>query len=89
MSYEGIVEHITKDGQYLVTDAWEEEPEGVEWENRVDLTNGSSDEDYGEKEEIGFADQWKEDHYGNKYALRVPLYKPIGEKWRKVCGKPE
>lgn len=65
----------------------------------VDGTNGIEYADYDEDnkpigppldytvpaplEEIGFDDDWKFDHHGNKYSRRVPRYKPTGS-WRSI-----
>lgn len=64
---------------------------GLAWRNGVDTTNGSFEtnletgkveriDGHIEPEELGFYDDWKEDHYGNKYAVKVPLYKIPEEK---------
>lgn len=59
----------------------------------IDDTNGYSPEDprtfKGPKEEVGFDDLPKEDHYGNKYFEKILKYKPVleGARWR-VLIKP-
>lgn len=47
----------------------------------VDTTNGYDENDPSSHEptveEVGFTDIWKEDHYGNKYAVKLMHYKPV------------
>lgn len=55
----------------------------------VDQTNGMIEDEPGTlpapTEETGFEDDWQQDHYGNKYAVRIPLVKPAeGSTWRKL-----
>ena len=46
----------------------------------VDETNGYDEDNphtySAPKKEIGFEDQWHEDHYGNKYATKILLFAP-------------
>ena len=54
------------------------------FQHSVDQTNGIECDDDGAPypdtvgypfEEAGFEDQWHTDHYGNKYATKISLYK--------------
>lgn len=91
MSYEGYTEYLSEKGYYSTTDCWERTPleingDPVKYYHHVDITNGEIEGDPGtypaEKETVGFEDVWQKDHYGNKYATKVPLYKPVSTEWR-------
>jgi hypothetical protein len=66
--------------------------EKAKYECDVDHTNGyDPNQPYtynGPKTETGFTDIPCEDHYGNKYFTKLPLYQPIlnQNRWRKVEG---
>lgn len=99
MSYEGYEEFICEKGHYHTSDALYESyveqtkncPQcggKMEWWNSVDQTNGYYAEDpstfEAPKKEVGFEDVWAEDHYKNKYAIKVPLFSPESPRWRKL-----
>jgi hypothetical protein len=52
----------------------------------VNETNGIDEDDPNtlpaKKKEIGFDDEWRIDHYGNKYAVKIIKFKPIGKHWK-------
>lgn len=57
----------------------------------VDETNGYNENNpwtfSGPKEEIGFDDEWHQDHYGNKYAVKIPKFQPnlfIKNRWSEI-----
>lgn len=88
MSFEGYYEYLTSDGQYMTRDVFDDLTEqemddlSIKYFRLVDTTNGYDEEtEEKNKIEIGYYDQWKTDHYGNKYAVKVKKYKPIDEKW--------
>jgi hypothetical protein len=96
MSYEGYTEYLTRSGKYLVVDCYEPDPETspddpIVWRHSVDQTNGieegNPDTYPAEKEEIGFKDIWKKDHYGNPFAVKLLLYAPKGKEWKPVNGQ--
>lgn len=98
MSYEGYEEWITAKGRYLTSDCFGPPPETPDddplvWWNSVDLTNGEEDScpdtKPGAKEQIGFVDCWHKDHYGNAYATKLILYKPVSSLWRRVKTKKQ
>lgn len=96
MSYEGYEEFLCENGHYYTAAcAFESESTAkcphckkkTKWWNAVDQTNGM-DEDVpatmsAPKKEIGFDDKWKEDHYGNKYAVKILKFEPDSDRWRK------
>lgn len=88
MSYEGYKEYLLEDGSYVTLDCWEDAPTNAKWGHSVDVTNGY-DESVGyacdaPKKGIGYYDVWKEDHYGNKYAVKVLTYEPASDCWRLI-----
>ena len=98
MSYEGYVQYICEDGHYTVTDAYEVFYDNcncgkcMKWHCSVDVTNGYEEScpetKPGLMEKIGWNDRWHFDHYGTKYVVKVPLYKPVNKdnenKWYQV-----
>lgn len=92
MSYEGYEEYLCKNGHYSSCDCYCSVPKcpycGSKFEfwHPVDQTNGAVEEDPSTrpalKEEAGFDDEWREDHYGNKYSIPIPRYAP-GNGWLK------
>lgn len=61
----------------------------AEWQCEVDYTNGYDENDprtySGPVENIGFDDDWKVDHYGTRYALKVEKYRPGNNvRWTQV-----
>lgn len=100
MSYEGYKEYLCQNGHYRCTGCWDESlspcpfcKAPMAFSNSVDVTNGEVEEEPwsmpAPKSEIGFDDDWREDHYGNKYALKVPRYKAL-DRWHdllRVAGQ--
>lgn len=92
MSYEGYEELLCKKGHYSTHDCNDDHPavcvicgEPNLYRHSVDQTNGYNKE-YpstceAPKTEIGFEDDWREDHYGNKYAVKIHLYEPVFPIW--------
>ena len=39
------------------------------------------------KREIGFDDEWHQDHYGNKYAVKVPRYSSKSRVWINIAAE--
>lgn len=58
-------------------------------QHSVDQTNGFSAEHAATcpapKMEFGFEDEWHIDHYGNRYAVKIPLYKPQPGAWSNIA----
>ncbi len=59
----------------------------LEWHCSVDETNGYDENDphtfVGEVKEIGFTDLWKNDHYGNEYAMKLTCFEPVDmNRWK-------
>ena len=99
MAYESE-EHLILDNGVHVTyinNGYNEIPkfENAVWYASVFLTNGYDEDDPSthlpRMKEIGFLDDWKVDHYGNRYAEKVILWEPInGEglnNWERIDGK--
>lgn len=93
MSYEGYKELLCGNGHYYTHDAYDDAPAtcphcGSHWDffHPIDLTNGSDPDDPGTmpapKIESGWDDIWLTDHYGNRYAIKRPKYRPDSE-WQK------
>jgi hypothetical protein len=88
MSYEGEIELILENGQYTVIPDentyfptnFDNLPSPIKYWHAVDLTNGIDIDNPSTfpapKRETGFFDIWTEDHYGNKYAIKVITYEP-------------
>ncbi len=97
MSYEGYIIYLCEDGHKSSFDAYSDYTEGNKvcaqnscgkkfvWCQSIDQTNGYFADDPStyerELEVSGFDDIWKEDHYGNKYAVKllkftIPTNKP-------------
>ena len=85
MSFEGYHEKLCRNGHYWTADVYVDRPacprcgEPAAWEHTVDQTNGQI-EDAPETqpyplETAGAEDEWHRDHYGNEYAVLVPLYR--------------
>ena len=100
MSYEGVEQFICPAGHFyeidsralMYGDAVCECPVCTAtpvWVCSVNYTNGYYEEGpqtySGPRQEIGFEDDWKVDHYGNKYAVKILLFKPVLEtnRWEK------
>lgn len=91
MSYEGYTEFLTFSGEYLTYDSYNDHPEyrnDIEWYHLVDETNGIEYDNPStfpaEKIEIDHVDIWREDHYGNRYAIKSKRYIPaINSTWEK------
>lgn len=95
MGYSGYTEYLCETGHYFVIDCWDEPAakcktcsKKIKFCRGVDTTNGV-DLDLectypAKREEIGFEDIWKTDHYNNRYATKRILYKPSDKSlWRK------
>lgn len=95
MSYSGYTEYLCETGHYSNKDCWDEPmtkckvcSKKIKFSRAVDTTNGVEIElEYtypAKREEIGFEDIWKTDHYGHRYSTKRVLYKPFDKKnWRK------
>lgn len=98
MSYEGYTEYICPKGHIWECDVYLEDSNAhvckmcgnrAEWIHDVDQTNGINHEDPGTFSAgvivRGYEDYWHVDHYGNRYAQKIPLRKPApGSAWRKM-----
>lgn len=97
MSYEGYTEFLCKNGHYYCVDihapAGEVCPicgEKAAYSSEVDLTNGENENDPysmpAPRKLIGYSDEWRLDHYGNRYAIKHGLYAPkMGSKrWKSI-----
>lgn len=92
MSYEGYREYLCSSGHYWTADAYDDDlhecphcgARMTHWHS-VDATNGRDESDPNTmpapKEAIGRDDKWALDHYGNRYAIPVPKYRPLSQ-WR-------
>lgn len=81
MSFEGTIQKLCTQGHLSHFDIWHEGKSckcgaSFNWTHVIDETNGSEPEDYNLPVEIDFEDEWHTDHYGNRYAVKIPLYKP-------------
>lgn len=93
MSYSGSVEFLCEQGHRSVIDCWDEEPEKcrcgakIAYRHSIDHTNGVVEDDPSTMPapvtEIGYDDIWKEDHHGNKFAVKAYKFRP-GNHWRKI-----
>lgn len=93
MSYEGPVEYLCENGHRLATDCWSDAPTTcrcggkMAYRHSIDHTNGYIEDDPSTQpapvQDDGWDDDWKEDHYGNRYALKMPKFKPL-EHWQRV-----
>ena len=100
MSYEGYEQFICEDGHYTVMGPhYFDIPacdcgKRMKWNCSVDITNGFEEDAPWSKpgifEEVDWIDQWKVDHYGNRYAEQTCLYIPINKEgeneWRLLKG---
>src|SRR4051812_41451925 len=94
MSYEGYTELLCDGGHYGAFNVYVERPKRCAicrkfWAYRhsVDETNGFIEDDPGtypaRKEAITYEDIWHRDHYGNRYATKRLLYRPL-DNWHKI-----
>jgi hypothetical protein len=94
MSYEGSEEFLCANGHYTCQDCHDDNPKGcwfcaapiTHW-HAIDETNGE-DEDLPDtkpapKQQTGWDDRWQIDHYGNRYATKVPRY-VAGARWQRL-----
>ncbi len=92
MSYEGYREYLCRTGHFFTVDAYEDAPttcpqcgEAIGYTHSVDVTNGPIEDQPstlpGPKELIERQDDWRTDHYGNRYAIQIPIYRPLGTEW--------
>lgn len=95
MSYEGYREFLCTRGHHSRVGCWDDDPTTcafckapIAYRNSVDLTNGQDESEPwsmpGPKTEIGHDDDWRADHHGNRYAIKVRKYEPGVERWRKI-----
>lgn len=97
MSFEGSIEFIAKDGSYWVCDVYDEPAKPLspytespaEWWHLIDMTNGIVDDDANTfpapKKRVGRIDIWREDHYGNRYAVPIDLFEPVpSDLWKPI-----
>lgn len=93
MSYEGYTEYLCENGHYCTADTCDDDPDvcpicdsKLQYFHMVDLTNGEDDTNpntmIASKTRIKSEDIWKQDHYGNRYAIIVYIYKP-NEHWQR------
>jgi hypothetical protein len=92
MSYEGYTEYLCTRGHYMTRDCRDDRPLqcdvcnlAIEYQNSVDQTNGETEHACtrpGKKIEFGFEDDWHVDHYGNRYAIKIPRYTPASTLWK-------
>jgi len=64
----------------------------IEYENSVDQTNGETEHPAtrpGKKVEIGFDEDWRSDHYGNRYVAKVLRYAPASTSWTVCSQEPD
>lgn len=86
MGYNGYTEYLCAKGHYSTCDCRDSltacQTEGCDaaltYRHAVDETNGLDENDPAAcpapKKEIGFQDAWHDDHYGNRYATKIPIY---------------
>jgi hypothetical protein len=90
VSYEGYREFLCSKGHYETRDAYDSDIETctrcgspIAYAHSVDQTNGEIDDlpatKPAPKDAIGFEDEWHRDHYDNKYAVAIQLYRPLAE----------
>lgn len=94
MSYEGRVEFLCHKGHYTSVECYENEPgecrcgAKMRYRHSIDDTNGEIDGDPHTRPapviNDDFDDVWKEDHYGNRYAVALPRFLP-GEHWDEIA----
>lgn len=81
MSYEGQDWFILENKTLVKKDCYDMVvPEGAAWYAHINETNGYDEDDIfthtPKLKDAGFLDDWKVDHYGNKYAEKILLYEP-------------
>ena len=92
MGYSGFREYLCASGHYSTRDAYDDDlskcPDcggPLTHYHGVDQTNGYDEsEPYSccaPKEVIGFDDEWRTDHHGNRYAVKKVRFRPISA-WR-------
>lgn len=97
MSFEGFMEKLCTNGHYFSCDVYTQDEfikecptcnSPFEYQHLVDITNGYEEDNPstypGTIEEIGFDDEWHVDHYGNRYAIKIHKFKPVGDQWKKI-----
>lgn len=95
MSYEGSVEFLCQNGHRSVIGCWDDAPKAcrcgarMAYRHAIDHTNGYIEDDPNTQpapvEPDGWDDVWKEDHYGNRYAIKNPRFKPLSG-WRDLVS---
>jgi hypothetical protein len=87
MSYEGYRELLCVTGHYSAYDAYDDASpvcgvcgQAFRYMHGVDQTNGHDASDpaccNAPVVELGFDDIWREDHYGNRFAMKVKRLAP-------------
>jgi hypothetical protein len=95
MSYEGSEEFICSNGHYSVHNCYLGLPTKCPvcdstsgHTHFIDETNGYEENDPSTypapSESVGFDDDWKVDHYGNRYAVKIHKYRPVGLEWKTI-----
>ena len=95
MGYSGFKEYLCVRGHYAARDVYDDDlekcpncGEAFSHYHGVDQTNGYDEsEPYScraPKKEIGFDDKWHVDHHGNRYATKIPRFRPLSE-WREIA----
>lgn len=102
VSYEGQTEYLCPNGHFWSHDIWANIKahlreicphcnQHAEWCCHVDLTNGPSDCAWtlsGPKRKIGFVDEERYDHLGNRYYYRLDRFQPVLDTNRWIAVKP-
>lgn len=95
MSYEGCTEYLCGKGHYWNVDVYMEKDQEIcpvcgglpHYMHSINQTNGYEAGDpstfSAATKQIGYEDEWREDHYGTRYAIKIPKYEP-GTGWLDV-----
>lgn len=94
MSYEGRVEFLCRRGHYTSIGCYENDLETcrcgapMRYRHSIDDTNGEIEDDpdttLAPVVEDGHDDDWRVDHYGNRYAVAIPRFTP-GDHWQEIA----
>lgn len=95
MSYEGYEQYICPNKHSWERDARSNDEcvcpvcrEAPEFYHDVETTNGVCESIPSslpaDMNEVGFEDDWRTDHYGNRYAIKIPHYVPANPAQWKV-----
>ncbi len=102
MGYRGSEERLCENGHHMIWDTHNASYPNkcnvcggkfAHWHS-IDNTNGYYEDDpdtyQAAVREIGFTDEWKTDHYGNRYAVKHLRYAPARESaWRTYSTEDE